>query len=333
MSESESDSRRLMGGIALLRTQYTAGQGWELAAQAGITRPWERALPGWTIASPISTESVRLYTDIHALPRDHPEIFQSGDVISFSRVPGANTCQVRSMVTHLVALAVIPADAGVRTSSWEMFVAPTATIRNLAPARKDGLATTPLRELIAAGRIDPPAPLAELGQFEVPILDSLLQRWNAAATAPPVRKRSVEFVAATDERLAVVSRAHAILKLIHENRDAARDFSRDIVEGLPQILNHADDADTITWVLEEIVKPTLDVRRPVKSEIYAVPNRDIIYNQLQEVNSPGLRQRVEKLVREGAPKPPRQLRQNFSCAAHPGIENLTPRRPSLAELI
>lgn len=287
---SEAGQRRPMRGIAVMNAEYAKGN-WRLQSRTGDGREWTAQ----------TQENVRLYTTLRAALREHPYLADT-DYKSIVRLaPSGRTLRVVRVTSTVLALATIPGDADVRTLNWNLFRTNVATLRNLA--NPSGGVTRPLRESIEAGKVsfrpsrgmDEPEGwnrIANLDEFSQPALAKLTESWD-------VRIRPMEFIEAGMEATQEVSRVPAVLKL-HAFTEPDWDTQKELVEGLPDILNQNDDPELIPWLIYNVIRPglrrkALRGRSGLGSE-EPVETGEYIRARLSEINSPVLRQRIAQAL-------------------------------------
>ena len=312
MTEAAGDGakRYPMRGIVLFSAWFGDEAGWSFTSvdSEGLLDSMFDP-PEWK--SP-TCKNVFLYTDWNAALREHED---DGfiDSITLRLTGDGNAYVIQNALSRAEALVTIPADAEVSTLSWELFRASEATVRTVAKL-DNRLLTTPIQKLLGTFDLrvyvrgqgsrayDPNLPILNLNAFSKPPMEKMAAKHGIAIKRP-------EFLDATREPTTRVSRAPGWwmrygMKALDETR------RYEMMEEVPELLNHATSAAQINWLLGEIrSQPRRLSEGAVRgSQEVFLSNREYIRSRLGEINSSAVRARMEAIL---GPVRPAELGWDF----------------------
>lgn len=295
-------TRLAMRGVVLFKVTWSPYRGWTLSSKSrdGYNqKEW---------GGP-SQSDLTVYTNVKALRFEEGSNFPAVDEISCKWAENGEGYEIDGVKSYCVALVAAPPDATVGTMNWWQFRTNQASVRNFGRDTTRA-AFTPLRQLLeegvvklkpAYGEVDPATPILNLDQFDAPPVPAIAQQWGA-------KVKPVEFIEATPDQTVRVSRVPAFkAKWKLERFDLSRDqyqgapkgypeweAAKEVVEGLPEILNETEDPEVIDWALNVCLRQLLTYRwNTPKGSLTA---RNYIKSRLDDIERPERREMVARIV-------------------------------------
>ena len=298
MPQNERERRYPMRGLMVMGVHWDEEIGWQIHSMsaAGVAAS-SATYPEWNCGR---GSNIYAYTSMDALRREADSFHFALDWVDLQDNDDDTGYLVTSVRSRAMALITVPPDGKVTTLNWETFYAPEARLRNVAKL-EDRIATAPLRDLLGAstvgmtvwGRGTPPhpsKPILNLHEFDIPPMQKLADEWN-------FRVRPVELLEVTPEPTTPVSRAPGWLKQ-YAFTPLSFDRKRELAEDLAGVLNHARDPRLVDWIFTQIEKDYSLLQMPAVRGTKDLPMtyRELIRQNLREISTPALRQRVALMV-------------------------------------
>lgn len=301
-------ARQPVRGVLLIRCDWDRENGWRFTSQdeyGNWTASWtgrERKVP------------TAAYCSLKSLEEENPTFDEGRDGVVVAETPDHTGLEVIRVRTTAVALVTSTPDAQISTLDWHTFAASEVTLRNFARNRKR-VATMPLRTLIEQNYVQPQRalfakdnmalPIANLEEFDNPPIPRLAREWNVAM-------KSLRFVETTSEPTTQVTRVPSFIRAyaftdfndksefpppFDPDYDDAYELRKEIILGLPEILNGTNDRKLVDWLIKEVLTPTLDRSADRGPRWGEITTRSYIGQRLGEIESPVWRSKVTKALR------------------------------------
>ena len=306
-----------MRGIVYWDARYFEKYGWELTSASRSSQDSDLLWNGPTV------EDAVFYNSLRALQHERAFNLEGTDKFWLKINRGKESCRIAEVRSLGVGLVTIPADAKVRTIDWETFRASEATVE--AVAKLDRISTKPFDEIAHRGNFAYYRHALPKGEISLPLTNSVdlnqpplltaIHYWNEQL--PPyrqIRMKPLAFLEATSVPTTEVSRVPAMLKQhalspLSPNIEEDFEVMKELIDGLPLIMNHTQDPEIVEWLLDEILRPSLEDEWDHGSRWGFATARDHLAKRLNEISAPGLRDQISEIV--GFGKPTSQLQSTL----------------------